>query len=188
MAENLVTTHYANGTLILEAQGAYSSAQEPLRYTTSCLYNWPAVMHGSGSSSSNPSHVQGVCPDGWHVPSDAEWTQLTTYVGGFSEFTCDGSPENIAKALAINYGWGSTSDELCAVGNNAESNNATGFSAARHGLFRGSTILGPGANFWTCTATGSGDVYYRSIQVNKATVIKDEYPAHYGLNVRCVRN
>ena len=45
------------------------------------LYNWPAAMAGATSSSSNPSGVQGVCPDGWHLPSEAEWVQLTTFVG-----------------------------------------------------------------------------------------------------------
>jgi uncharacterized protein (TIGR02145 family) len=44
------------------------------------LYNWPAAMQGEESSSSNPSGVQGVCPDGWHLPSEAEWVQLTDFV------------------------------------------------------------------------------------------------------------
>ncbi len=44
------------------------------------LYNWPAAMAGATSSSSNPSGVKGVCPDGWHLPSEAEWMQLTDYV------------------------------------------------------------------------------------------------------------
>ena len=48
------------------------------------LYNWPAAMGGSTSSSANPSGVQGACPDGWHLPSDAEWTTLTDYLGGTS--------------------------------------------------------------------------------------------------------
>ena len=38
-------------------------------------------MAGSVSSSTNPSGVQGVCPTGWHLPSDAEWIQLTNYLG-----------------------------------------------------------------------------------------------------------
>lgn len=44
------------------------------------LYNWPAAMAESVSSSANPSGVQGVCPPGWHVPSHDEWTQLEQYV------------------------------------------------------------------------------------------------------------
>ncbi|HQL70329.1 MAG TPA: SUMF1/EgtB/PvdO family nonheme iron enzyme, partial [Bacteroidales bacterium] len=46
------------------------------------LYNWPAAMDGAASSKSNPSRVKGVCPEGWHLPSDAEWIQLTNYTEG----------------------------------------------------------------------------------------------------------
>jgi hypothetical protein len=49
--------------------------------TYGVLYNWPAAMNGTASSTTNPSGVQGVCPDGWHLPSDAEWTELTDYPG-----------------------------------------------------------------------------------------------------------
>jgi uncharacterized protein (TIGR02145 family)/uncharacterized repeat protein (TIGR02543 family) len=47
------------------------------------LYDWWMVMAGSSSSSSSQSGVQGICPDGWHVPSDAEWTTLVNFVGGW---------------------------------------------------------------------------------------------------------
>ena len=45
------------------------------------LYNWSTAMGGKSSSSISPSGVQGVCPAGWHLPSDAEWTTLTDFVG-----------------------------------------------------------------------------------------------------------
>jgi uncharacterized protein (TIGR02145 family)/uncharacterized repeat protein (TIGR02543 family) len=48
------------------------------------LYDWETAMNGASSSSANPSGVQGVCPVGWHLPSDAEWTTLTDFVGGES--------------------------------------------------------------------------------------------------------
>jgi uncharacterized protein (TIGR02145 family) len=58
-----------------------SAAKETENYQNyGVLYNWSAAMAGSSSSSANPSDVQGVCPAGWHVPSDAEWTQLVDYV------------------------------------------------------------------------------------------------------------
>ncbi|MDR3013040.1 MAG: hypothetical protein LBU70_07505 [Chitinispirillales bacterium] len=44
------------------------------------LYDWATVMNGAPSSSAAPSGVQGVCPDGWHIPSDAEWDILVRYV------------------------------------------------------------------------------------------------------------
>jgi len=46
------------------------------------LYNWPAVMNGASGSTGNPSGVQGICPEGWHLPSVAEWSQLVDYLGG----------------------------------------------------------------------------------------------------------
>jgi uncharacterized protein (TIGR02145 family) len=39
-------------------------------------------MNGATPSSSSPSGIQGVCPTGWHLPSDDEWTILTDYLGG----------------------------------------------------------------------------------------------------------
>jgi uncharacterized protein (TIGR02145 family) len=44
------------------------------------LYDWPTLMNGTPSSSASPSGVQGVCPAGWHVPSDAEWITLTDFL------------------------------------------------------------------------------------------------------------
>jgi uncharacterized protein (TIGR02145 family) len=41
------------------------------------LYNWETAMDGSPSSKTNPSGVQGVCPSGWHLPSEGEWLKLT---------------------------------------------------------------------------------------------------------------
>ena len=83
MAENLRTTRYADGRKI--PLGTTESFDVAYRYYPDdnsanvadygYLYNWPAVMNGSASSSANPSGVQGICPDGWHVPSNAEWTE-----------------------------------------------------------------------------------------------------------------
>jgi uncharacterized protein (TIGR02145 family) len=43
------------------------------------LYNWNILMQGAAGSSSTPSGVQGVCPKGWHIPSQAEWGELLAY-------------------------------------------------------------------------------------------------------------
>jgi len=45
------------------------------------LYDWATAMANSASSVAIPSGVQGVCPLGWHLPSDAEWNVLTTFAG-----------------------------------------------------------------------------------------------------------
>ena len=49
-----------------------------------CLYNWYAQMNGDSISSSSPSDVQGICPDGWHMPSRSEWRELADNLGGTS--------------------------------------------------------------------------------------------------------
>jgi uncharacterized protein (TIGR02145 family) len=65
-----------NGTSVVAAKSTTNYI------TYGVLYNWTAAMDGSASSTANPSRVKGVCPTGWHLPSDAEWTQLTDYLGG----------------------------------------------------------------------------------------------------------
>ena len=148
MASNLRTTRYANGDAIPEGQ--LPSYTEPYRYTPSTnveeygyLYNWAAVMHGASSSTANPSGVQGICPNGWHVPSDAEWSQLTGYVGSHSEYVCSGNGDHIAKALAADHGWQITADNECAVGYDQSNNNATGFSAhpVANGMVRSHSLM-----------------------------------------------
>ena len=92
MAENLKTTKYADGTVITSGTTIsyigytdkyYFIYQNDPNYknTYGVLYSWAAATNGI-SSSTNPSGVQGVCPTGWHVPSNAEKTQLITYLGG----------------------------------------------------------------------------------------------------------
>ena len=158
MKENLRTTKYADGTSI--SQGSSTSTTVAYWYypdndasnktTYGLLYNWKAVMRNSSSSSSNPSGVQGVCPTGWHVPSDAEWTQLTDYVSSQSEYVCgsDNMYTYIAKALAGTTGW-SSSTNTCAVGNTPSQNNSTGFGALPAGRY--DNHFGTNANFWSAT-------------------------------------
>ena len=101
--------------------------------TYGLLYNWPAVMHGESSSDSYPSGVQGICPSGWHVPSNIEWEVVENAMLDQIDFQC-GSIGHQAKALASTAGWYS-STETCAVGNNQSANNATGFSAFPAGYY-----------------------------------------------------
>lgn len=176
MKENLRTNRYANGTLI--PVGSTTSTTTAYRYAPDgnnsyvfkygYLYNWPAVMHGARSSKSNPSGVQGICPKGWHVPSDAEWSELTNYVKSKSEYVCGEERffYNIVKALASTEGWKSD-DKKCTVGNNPSANNATGFSALPAGYFFSNYIfyvyesLGYDANFWSATEFTDDRAYYR---------------------------
>ena len=145
-------------------------------------------MRTSSSSMANPSGVQGVCPTGWHVPSDAEWTQLTDFVSSQSQYLCSGNSENIAKALAGTTGW-SSSSTTCAVGNSQSSNNATCFGALPAGYYRNIYYMsGDGAYFWSATESSSSNAYYRGLGKNTATV--GRYYAIKGdsYSVRCLRD
>ena len=198
MKTNLRTTHYANGTAI--AAGSTTSTTVAYRYrpdnnanyvtTYGYLYNWKAVMHTSSSSSSNPSWVQGICPTGWHVPSDAEWLQLINYVSSRSQYRCSNNSENIAKALAGTTGWNSSTN-TCAVGNTPSQNNATGFSALPAGGYYGSYVS-PGSNayFWSATESGSSSsmAYIYNLNTNSAYVDRDDNSKMGAYSVRCVKD
>lgn len=193
MAKNLRTTHYSDGTAIPTGDGW--SSTEPLYYTLEdslehgYLYNWRAVMHNSSSSQANPSGVQGVCPTGWHVPSDAEWTELETYVGGQSQYLCNNDSSYIAKALASTIGWSSCTN-TCAVGNTPGSNNATGFSAVPAGYRDESSYstTGENASFWSSTENSSSIAYYRYLDYINADVYRTTYYKNDGFSVRCLRD
>ncbi len=196
MKENLRTTRNANGTSI--ALGSSTSTTTAYRYypynnssnvsTYGYLYNWKAVMGSSSSSSANPSGVQGICPTGWHVPSDAEWTQLTNYVGSQTHYQCDNSSDNIAKALASTTGWDSSTN-TCAVGNNPISNNATGFSALPAGSYYGDYgSFGNIAALWSATEYDGYLAYGRGLSYSNAYVGRNYYDKYPGFSVRCVRD
>jgi len=78
MAENL--NYNANGSKCYGDDTGGDSRSYCVKYGR--LYNWDTAMNNSASSDAVPSGVQGVCPDGWHLPSRAEWNMLTTAVGG----------------------------------------------------------------------------------------------------------
>ncbi|MBR1992663.1 MAG: fibrobacter succinogenes major paralogous domain-containing protein [Bacteroidales bacterium] len=194
MAQNLRTTHYANGTSI--PQGSSTSTTTAYRYCPNnsssnvypygYLYNWKAVMGNSSSSSSNPSHVQGICPNGWHVPSDVEWTELENYVATCSYYTATSG--NVAKALASTEDW-NTSGNSGAVGNDRSQNNSTGFSALPAGGYYGSiSEFADDANFWSATANGSNAIS-RYLNYTGASVYCSFGSSKTdGYSVRCVRD
>ena len=198
MKENLRTTHYSNGTSI--ALGSSTSTTTAYRYypnndqsnvsTYGYLYNWKAVMGSSSSSSVNPSGVQGICPTGWHVPSDAEWTQLTDYVSSQSQYVCGSVTDNIAKALASTMGWNSYTG-LCAVGNNPSANNTTGFSILPAGTYYGYgnyDYFGSYAHIWSATEDDGDDAYFLHLGYNDSDVGRGDSPNYFGFSVRCVRD
>ena len=146
MVENLRTTKYQNGDPIqnvtdnsawaTQTKGALCnySNNEANGTKYGKLYNWHAV---------NDSRK--LAPNGWHIPTDAEWTTLTTYLT-----SNPGASVTVAKALAAKTDW-ATSAEVNAVGNDLTKNNSSGFTALPGG-FRG--LNGPSGTFAWLTTSG----------------------------------
>jgi len=217
MRENLrTTTSPSTGTYLIPHPGTgytYTGKQArwygndsatyaPMNY--GLLYNWNAAVdtfntaygelsvnssYNSAVSVSFTGHRRGICPAGWHLPSDAEWTQLESYVSSQSEYTCGGNSSYIAKALASETGW-STQSNSCTVGNDLTANNATGFSAVPAGYCLGSSFHDAGyyAYFWCATQYDSSNAYGRYLNYSGALVHRGNYGKYRGFSVRCLRD
>ena len=199
MKENLRTTKYADNTSIMQgyeysstmAYWYYPNNNSSYKPTYGLLYNWRAVMRSSSSSNANPSGVQGICPTGWHVPSDGEWAQLTDYVSSQNQYQCNSNSDKIGKSLASNTGWESSTN-TCAVGNNLSQNNATNFSAMPAGSYQGNyRWFGERSHFWSATVDVNSDSqwplsWYLSSWL--ATILHGYDSPGLSFSVRCLRD
>ncbi len=219
MRDNLrTTTSPSTGTYLIPAAGTDytctgkqafwynndSATYAPMNY--GLMYNWNAAVDtfntAYGETSVNTDynnvvyvtfsgHRRGICPAGWHLPSDAEWTALTDYVGSQSGYTCGGNSSFIAKALASTEGW-NTIDSTCAVGNDPSANNASGFSAVPAGHCYGSSFhyAGSNAHFRSATQDASlpSNDWSRGLYYNVAVVSRFICGKTFGLSVRCLRD
>ena len=117
------------------------------------LYNWPAAMAGSTGN----NRVQGICPEGWHLPRDDEWEQLEHYLAdnGYNyDGSIGGGRERIASAMAATTHW-PFSDCSGSTGDNIQLNNRSGFSALPGGYRHPDGQLtnnGYYGYWWTSTA------------------------------------
>ena len=178
MAENL---SYADSTAMPNLKGnswCYdNSADSCAKYGR--LYTWTAAMNIASSYRSEWASAvistpqQGVCPVGWHIPTDAEWTTLENAVGG----------EDVAgTALKSTSGWNE--------GGNGGT-DAYGFSAllagGRHkfGEFYGA---GNNAYFWLATEHDTGYAYCRYLIYNYEYMGSDYDFKAYAFSVRCLKD
>jgi uncharacterized protein (TIGR02145 family) len=141
--ENAEVVTYRDGTVIPEV--TYQAVWSNLTTGAWCyydndpskgkLYNWYAVagIHNE-SSINNPSLRKEFAPEGWRVPTDAEWTTLENYLIA-NGYNYDGttSENKIAKAMASITGW-NISTTIGATGNDQSKNNRSGFNAFPEGM------------------------------------------------------
>jgi len=107
------------------------------------LYTWTEVMNGSGSSKASPSGVQGICPSGWHVPSDSEWTTLKKFVEADSRVGVGKG----GTSLKSTGSWDTSS------GSSGNGTDLFGFRALAGGISRGTSFydLGNYGDWWSAT-------------------------------------
>ncbi|MDA0940258.1 MAG: fibrobacter succinogenes major paralogous domain-containing protein [Bacteroidetes bacterium] len=124
------------------------------------LYNWYAV-----------DDARGLCPSGWHVPTDGEWTVMTDFLGGESV---------VGGQMKTDYGWY----------NGGNGTNSSGFSGLP-GCFRSSVgyfdFAGYYGYWWSSSPNGSG-AWDRGLLYDLAVVYRNVNPQRTGFSVRCVRD
>jgi uncharacterized protein (TIGR02145 family) len=189
MQQNLAVTKYRNGDPIPTGlsntswqgttSGAYAIYDNVAANNTTYgkLYNWYAV-----------NDSRGLCPTGWHVPSDAEWTTLINYLdpnaaGG------DVFP-NIAGGKMKSTGTIENGDGLW-YSPNEQATNESGFTGLPGGcrLFYGSyDYVGSYGYWWSSTEGDSFSAWGRDLYYDGSDVGRYDDSEHYGFSVRCVRD
>ncbi|MCK9436617.1 MAG: hypothetical protein M0Q12_05350 [Synergistaceae bacterium] len=166
------------------------------------LYNWHAAMNREKESSYNPSGVQGACPEGWHLPSDSEWTQLETFLSN-NGYNYDGSNggirEKIALSMASESGWLKTpniSSNVGEVGSDfcPEYKNKSGFTGlpggfvSTTGRFRYMSYTG---RWWSTTKDANSwydKIWFRVLYNDQTYVTRYASNKEMGMSIRCVKD
>ncbi|MBK7030707.1 MAG: hypothetical protein IPH45_16530 [Bacteroidales bacterium] len=165
MAENL---NYADGGACYDNNSANCN-------TYGRIYTINEVT-GLNTSETNPSGIQGICPEGWHVPSKAEWEQLIAYVGGTAA---------ASTQLRSTTGWPTPN----------ENSNLSGFNMLPSGHFAADNMnslfrfLGQDAKFWT---TSASDGYYYAVNAYHPDLNISTYSSPpsitFKFSCRCVKD
>jgi uncharacterized protein (TIGR02145 family) len=178
MKENLKTTHYSNGDSIANitdaaewinlASGAFSNYNNDSNNVAvhGRLYNGFAVIDN-----------RNLCPSGWHVSTDSEWTTLTTFLGG----------ESVAGGKMKETGttnWNSP---------NTGATNASGFTALASGgrMYTNGTFQYKGqyGGWWSSTEQDDSiHIKYRNISYIENNVGNYSSPKPFGISVRCLED
>ena len=133
------------------------------------LYQWDEAMQYVTTAG-----VQGICPAGWHLPTDAEWTTLTTFLGGESVAGGKMKETGTTHWSSPNTGATNTSGFTALPGGNRGSN----------GSFYGLTYY---AYFWSSSESSSSNAWYRILYYNSETVGQG-YTKSPGFSGRCLKD
>ena len=197
MTENLKTTKYNNGDLI----GTTSHLTLDISNENMPKYQWAyegnesyAAIYGRLYTGYVVTDPRKVCPSGWHIPSDAEWTTLTNYLIN-NGHGYEGSGDDIGKSMAAISLWAYNSTPGN-VGNDLATNNKSGFSALPSG-YRSNDDKVDGIFVtlnWICSWWSSTDLTdklaWQRIMQNQFNNVTKSYIGgkRNGISVRCIRD
>lgn len=184
MSENLRVTHYRNGDEIPTGYGD----TEWYSLSTGAYANYNndssnVAIYGRLYNGHAVADIRNIAPEGWHIPTDAEWQELEMHLG-------------LSQALAGEWGdrgsgEGSKLKSKTGWDGGGNGDNSSGFSALpggyRDGLFIPYFGLGTMAMFWSSTVNG-GEARLREISSTSSNIARRNYWLYYGFSVRCVRD
>lgn len=193
LVENLKTTRYNDGVTSIGTDfsgsaPAYAWYNNDIsnKPVYGALYNWYAVDAASTGG-------KNICPVGWHVPTDTEWTVLENYMieNGYNyDGTTTGN--KIGKALADSKGWDLSTNEG-AIGNSdyPAYRNLSGFTAVPAGnLYPGGMFVNIGSNgdYWSSTVYNESWAWFRYLGSHNVFSFRNQRDKFVGQSVRCVKN
>lgn len=133
------------------------------------LYQWDEIMQYSLAPG-----IQGICPDGWHIPTDEDWSNLANHLGEAYNAGGKMKEEGFFHWEFPNY----------------MATNSSGFTAlpAGYRLIHGtSTSLNESTLFWS-SSTNNLRVWYRGLHSYKSDLYKFSFDKEYGFSVRCLKD
>jgi len=144
------------------------------------IYHWDDAMAGASSSNAIPSGVQGICPSGWHVPSDTEWGTLVAYVGSDSARIKLSSASGGSNCDGCSWAKGHGTDKY-------------GFAVLPAGAYYDDAEfhgLGGDTFFWTSFENCPVCAWYRYFGSGAATVSggNSKYYRSNSFSLRCLHN
>jgi uncharacterized protein (TIGR02145 family) len=202
MRENMKTRHYSNGDPLVNGTGVGPiPSDDTVKYWFDYnddpgisaiygrLYTWSAVMNGA----QGPDFlmIQGICPAGWHIPTDEEWKTLEKYLG-MTQYEADKTREwrGIDEGGKLKEPWIEHW-----VWPNGGATNESGFSALPGGLRSdegGCYYLQFDGCWWTATPyeydPNSRWIYYRTLDFYYSSIYRDITFRGSAFSVRCLKN
>lgn len=178
MAENLKTTHYNDGSAIPNVTdnttwtglttGAWCNYNNDLinNSTYGKLYNWYAINTGK------------LAPNGWHIPTDQEWSNLINHLGSQS-----GKNMKSTSNLWSNQ----TNTNFC----NDNSSGFSGLAGGYRAVFNNILLFGnlSHVGYWWSSSLGyTNGAWYRELQPNVNSAIRGSAEYYVGFSVRCIKD